>query len=626
MFVRPTRRTRRTPRPAKLAASLIACAVTALTAPAGAEVAVLPDTVVTAARIAQTADETFAPVSVVTREDIERLQAHSVQDVLRGLPGIAVSNQGGRGKLTSLFLRGGESDHVLVLVDGIKVGSATAGQFSFEHVPIDLVERIEVVRGPRASLYGSEAIGGVIQIFTRKGGGALAPYGRISVGSGGALDSTAGVSGGGERGWFNLSGSFAREDGINACDGYGHPHFFGCFVSEPDRDGFRNRGASARAGYRFENGVEIEGRVLRSRSDVAFDGPSFVGNESDARQSVYAGTLRAAPRAGWRTTLRLGRSHDEVESFHDGAFVSKFVTRRDDVTLQNDIDVGETHRLSVGLDHRRDHVSGAPADYTVRKRDNTGGFAQLLAVLGEHEVQLAGRHDDNRQFGRANTGSIAWGWQLRDALRFVASYGTAFKAPTFNELYWPGYGNEDLDPEESATLDLGLSARRGPAWWSINAFRSEVENLIAHDSATNSPGNVSRVRIHGLEAALGAQVSGFDLSASLTLLDPRNRDAAARGKQLVRRPRQVVRVDVDRTLGRFDVGATVHAEGSRYDDLANTRRIGGFYTADLRAAYRPGGAWSVQGRVENLFDRRYETVSAFNQPGRGFFITLRYRP
>ena len=629
MHLLPVRPARRPLNPAKrLAASLGACTAVLLAAPAAAEVALLPETVVTATRIARTADETLAPVSVLTRDDIERLQARSLPDLLRGLPGVAFTNSGGRGQQTSLFLRGAESDHVLVLVDGMRVGSATTGLFELQHLPIALIERIEVVRGPRASLYGSDAIGGVVQIFTRRGGGEPRAYGTLGAGSRGTLDATAGLSGGGDRGWFNLTGNFAREDGINTRDLL--------VASEPDRDGFRNRGVSLRAGYRFENDVEVEGRVLRDRSAVEYDG-SWV-NESDVRQAVYAGTLAASPREGWRTTLHAGRSRDELDSFLDGELRSEFVTRRDEVSLQNDVDVGEAHLLSIGLDYRQDRLSGTTG-YTVSRRDNQGVFAQILTTWGDHDLQLAARHDDNQQFGGANTGSVTWGWQLQDALRFTAAYGTAFHAPTFNELYFPAFGdcpysNPALVPEESKTADLGLSAQHGPARWSLNVFRSEIENLIAN-VGLSTPGcegrigarNVDRARIDGLEAALETRLAGFAVGASLTLLDPRNRGPRdLRGNQLPRRPRGILRVDLDRSAGRFGYGATLRAEGSRYDDAANTRWTGGFYTVDLRAAYRVGEDWSLEGRIDNLLDRSYRTVYTYHQPGRGFFVSLRYRP
>ena len=575
--------------------------------------AALAPIVVTATRIAETADQTLAPVSVVTREDIERMQASSLRDVLRGLPGVAIANQGGRGKLTSLFLRGAESNHVLVLIDGIKVGDATTGQFRFEDMPVELIERIEVVRGPRASLYGSDAIGGVIQIFTHKGGGATDGYGRVGAGSRGGIDAGAGISGGGNQGWFNVTGNSARADGINARDV--------ALASEPDRDGFRNSGVSARAGYRFENDVEIEGLVLRNRNDTEFDG-SFV-NESAARQTVYAGKLKVSPLAGWRMMLNAGQSDDEYESFKNGVFMTRFATRRDDVLLQNDIGIGEAHVLTVGVDYRRDRVSGT-TDYAVGERDNKGFFTQFLAALGDHDLQLAGRYDDNQQFGSTNTGGIAWGWKFLDAVRFTASYGTAFQAPTFNDLYSPYGGNRALAPEESETFDLGLSGHRGSERWSVNVFRTEVENLIEWRQVAPgrwTPSNVGEVRIDGLEVNFGTRVFEFDVNSSLTLLDARNLET---GGRLLRRPGRVLRLDVDRTMGRYRLGATMHDEGARLD--FGDVRLGSFYTGDLRAAYQVFDSWSVEGKIENVLDHDYETVSGYNQPGFGFFVTLRYQP
>ena len=258
------------------------------------------------------------------------------------------------------------------------------------------------------------------------------------------------------------------------------------------------------------------------------------------------------------------------------------------------------------------------------ERDNTGLFTQFLVAMGDHDLQLAGRYDDNRQFGSANTGSIAWGWQFLDAVRFTASYGTAFQAPTFNDLYSPYGGNRALVPEESETLDLGLSVRRSSERWSVNIFRSEVENLIEWRQVTPGqwmPSNVGEVRIDGLEATFGTRVFEFDFNSSLTLLDARNLET---GGRLLRRPGRVLRLDADRPMGRYRLGATIHAAGSRLD--FGDVRLGSFYTVDLRAAYQVADSWSVEGKIENVFDHDYETASGYNQPGLGFFVTLRYQP
>jgi vitamin B12 transporter len=580
--------------------------------------------VVTATRTARTADETLASVSIVTRQDIERSQAQSVQELLRGEPGVSISNNGGPGKATSVFLRGTESDHVLVLIDGVKAGSATLGTTAFQDIPVEQIERIEIVRGPRSSLYGSEAIGGVIQIFTRRGGGVPKPYLSLGGGSYRTYNAAAGVSGGGSRGWFNLSASGLTTEGFNACDGKPSPNGAGCFVIEPDKDGYRNVAGAARAGYRFASGAEADVHALRAEGKNEFDG-SFV-NESESVRQIVGGRLRFAPLAAWHMTLSAGQSRDDSDNFKDGDFKSRFDTTRDTATLQNDVTLGRAHLLTVGLDYQNDKVDSTTA-YAVTARDNQGLFAQYQGAFGPQNVQLAVRGDDNEQFGAHTTGGLAWGYDLDRDLRLTASYGTAFKAPTFNELYFPGFGNPNLRPEESQSVELGIEGTAGAGRWSLNAYETRVDDLIAFDAAISAPANIDQARIRGLEAVIAARLEEWNLRTSLTLLDPENRAAGAnRGKVLPRRAEQALRLDLDRALGKFRAGGTLSAEGRRHDDLANTRAMGGYAILNLRAEYALAKAWRAQARVENLFDKEYETASYYNQPGRSLFVTLRYQP
>ncbi len=596
--------------------------LTCIVAGAAGPVTTTPDVIVSATRTAQTVDETLAPVSVITRSDIARLQANTVQDVLRGLPGVSITNNGGAGKTTSLFLRGAESDQVLVLVDGLKVGSASLGTFLFQDLPVEQIERIEVVRGPRASIYGSEAIGGVVQIFTRKGGGELTPFGRVTVGSRHTFESSAGIRGGGERGWFNASGTAATTRGFDACRA---SLTAGCFVDEPDRDGFRNRSVALRGGYRVTDTAEVEGYALATSGHNENDGGIFTGNRSDVRQRLVGGKVSLTPFEAWQLTVRGGRSRDESDDDKDGAFVSEFISRRDTFVVQNDVQIGDAHLLTAGFDWQRDQVAGSTA-FPVRSRWNKGVFGQVQAFYGDHELNAAYRHDSNQAFGAANTGSAAWGWRIHPAARMVLSYGTAFKAPTFNELFFPFFGDPTLEPEESRSWELRFTGGSGDTRWSLSGFRSRVTNLIGFDPATFTAINVGKARIRGIEATLSTTLSDFDVDASLTLLDPRDRQPGATFDNLLpRRPRQVVRVDVDRRVGRFRVGTTLLAEGERFDDPANTRRLGGYATVDLRAEYALAHAWTLQARVENVLDKRYETAAFFNQPGRGAFVTLRYQ-
>lgn len=584
----------------------------------------LDTVVVTATRTAKTVDQSMASVSVITRQDIEQSQALSVQELLRGVPGVSIANNGGLGKNTSVFLRGTESDHVLVLVDGIKVGSATSGSTAFQDIPLDQIERIEIVRGPRSSLYGSEAIGGVIQFFTRKGGGELKP--RISVGAGSdeTYQVTAGLSGGGDNSWFNASLSGLNTQGFNSCDGKPSPGGAGCFTVEPDEDGYENQAAALRGGYRFDNGAELDLNWSRALGESEFDGG--FQNESDTQQELFGGRFTTALLDNWQVTLLAGRSKDKSDNFKDGVFSSRFNTERDTASLQNDIDLSDAQLLTVGLDYQKDRVVSSTS-FAQTQRDNKGLFAQYQLMAGAHDVAFSLRGDDNQQFGHHNTGSLGWGYQLTDGLRAMASYGTAFKAPSFNELYFPGYGNANLNPEQSRSVELGLAGEAAIGHWSANLYQTDIDDLIAYDASIFAPGNVDQARIRGLELAYDTALGAWQLASTLTLLDPENRGSGSnRGNVLARRAQKTLYVDLNRDYGRYTTGVTLNAAGKRYDDLANTRRLGGYSTLDLRVAYDLAEAWTLQGRVNNLFDKEYETASFYNQQGRALFVSLTYAP
>jgi vitamin B12 transporter len=585
--------------------------------------------VVTATRTAETADATLAPVSVITRGDIERSQAHSMVDLLRGLPGVALANAGGPGRVTDLYLRGTNPNQVLFLVDGIKVGSATTGQTEFQNLPVAQIERIEVVRGPRSSLYGSEAAGGVVQIFTRRGGGPLTPFASVTAGPDQSAGIAGGVRGGGERGRFSLSGNFDQSQGFDACSGRGSPYFDGCGTDEPDDDGYDNRGVSASAGYDVSEHISVDLSFLRAESRVDFDGA--FQNEADNVQQVAGARVLLRPLAFWDVRLTAGRSWDEQQNSKDGVFVSRFDTRRDTLGLQNDIAIGADHLVTVGVDYLRDDVTGS-LDYAVDTRDNLGVFGEYQGWFGPAAVKASLRHDDNEQFGGHTTGDVVLGYDIRPDLRVTAAYGTAFTAPTFNDLYFPADpffagGNPDLKPEQSRSGEVGLAGRLAALDWSLNLFETHIDDLITLVPPTFAAENLDRARIRGLEGVFAGRVLDTDVSANLTLLDPRNESGGADdGNLLPRRPEQTFRLDVDRAFGRVGLGGTFFAAGRRFDDPANSVRLAGYALLDLRASYAFTDALRIQARLENVLDQQYETVAYYNQPGRGLYLTLRYEP
>jgi len=581
--------------------------------------------VVTATRTPERETQTLASVTVIDRAEIERRQARSVPDLLRGLAGVTVTASGGPGQPASVLVRGTDADQVLVLIDGVKVGSATLGSFQFENLPVEQIERIELVRGPRSSLYGSEAIGGVIQIFTRKGGGPLTP--RVSVGAGsyGTASGSLGLSGGGERGWFNLGGSLEDTDGFNACNGQPDP-FAGCGVYQPDKDGYQNRSVSARAGYRPHERVELDASLLISDNEVDFDGGPFSGNSARSEQQVLGASARIKPLDPWTLTLAAGRSWDQYRAFFEDAFLDRFDTERDTLTLQNDFTLAPEHLLTLGVDYQEDRVDGT-IDYAEDSRDNTGVFGQYQGRWGALDAKLSLRQDDNQQFGTQDTGNGAIGYLFSNGIRVAASYGTAFKAPTFNDLYYPFFGNPDLEPEESRSTELEVSGPLPSGLWSLNLYQTEIDDLIAFDPFTFQVANIDQSQIRGLEAATRIDLGDWTLRGNLTLLDPENQsDGPNDGNLLPRRPEQTVNLDIDRRLGPWLLGGRVDWVGRRFDDLANQVRLDPYTLVSLRAEYDLSDSLRIQGRVDNLLDENYETAAFYNQPGRGFYLTVRYEP
>ncbi|NLA67181.1 MAG: TonB-dependent vitamin B12 receptor [Gammaproteobacteria bacterium] len=610
----------------------------ALSSPAVASGAIqatdLDTIVVTATRTEINAEDANVPVQVIDRAAIERSQATSMVDLLRGRAGINLANQGGPGKLSSVFLRGTESDHVLVLVDGVRIGSASAGMVMFQDLPLEQVERIEIVRGPRSSLYGSEAIGGVIQVFTRRAaqGEGWRPDFSMGIGSNRLRQASAGIGRSGERGWFQAQGAWQRTDGIDSCRGTAEGWGAGCYADEPDRDGYRNASVALRGGGKVGDTVELEGRAMVVDAYNEYDGTVFGGNEADNRQEVFGARLRWRPGARRDFDVRVGRANDKADSyFRDHAtgarsFASTFDTRRDTASAQGDFTLAEGQLLSVGLDWMRDRVTGSTA-FTVRDRDNAGLFLAWQGDFGAHGFEARLRHDDNEQFGGHSTGSLGYGFAFGKGFRFTASAGTGFKVPTFNDLYYPGgWGNPDLEPEESKTLNLGI-AQYGRGWnWTFNAFQADVDELIGYD-VDFALVNVDEARIRGAELTGFASLGGWDLNAEISHIDPRNRSAGTNhGHWLPRRSRTTARLDVDRGFGAWRFGASAFGSGARYDDAANTSRLAGYGTLDLRLEYAISDDWTLQARASNVFDREYETIAWYNQPGREYGLTLRYAP
>ena len=571
---------------------------------------------ITPSRFAETADETLAPVSVITREQIESSQADTVEEVLRTVPGVAFGNNGGVGKLTSLFLRGTESNHVLVLIDGVKVGRLDFGTTPFEFLPLDQIERIEVVRGPRSSLYGSEAIGGVVQIFTRKADGNTAPRFSIGAGSHNTAKIDAGVSGGDKAAWYSVGASAHSTDGYDACvTSFCRPgSAFGDDTGN-DADAFKNTAISLRGGGELSDGVNLEGNFLQSESENEYDGSS---NEAEHTARV------ANIKATWRgernqTSLSIGRSEDDRDDLKDGAFQRNTDSTRDQVSVQNQVQLNQRNKLIAGVDYVNDKIEST-TDYAATERDNTGLFALWRSDVGNHDFELSARNDDNEQFGNHATGNVAWGKTADDGSRITIAYSTAFSAPTLGDLYFPGYSNPDLKPESSQSVDIGFSQTNAREHFAFNMFHTRIKDLIIAPPPAYSPINVATASIVGVEVVMQQRNGPWQWGANLTLQNPRNEDT---GEQLERRPKSIFNLDIDRQFGKLRLGATLHMRGDSDDSSARNES---FALLNLRGEMRINEEWKAQLTINNAFEKEYETAAGYPQDGRNYLFTLRYKP
>jgi len=591
----------------------------------------LPDMVVTATRTEVAKNQLAAAATVYTRADIERLQVKTFPDLLRGTPGIDLTQQGGDGKTTSVFMRGTNSDHVLVLIDGIKVGSATLGTSPFEFIPIDQIERVEIIRGPQSSLYGSEAIGGVIQIFTRKGGQSEKPSVTLDAGGGNydTVKSSGTVSGKVGNSWYSAGASHYNTQGFNSRQPTSG--FFG--VDQPDADGYYNTAVNARVGRRFDNNAEIEASFMRSQGKTEYDGVFQDKTNFINQVASLSGSIDILEN--WRSTLRLGQSFDNNDQFApDQSFASNFYTQRWNATWLNQIALSDEHQFVFGSDYRLDEVDSSDLDtfspgfdgFKEKSRYDVGIFSELHSrIFDNHFINASLRWDENQAVGDYVTGNFGWRYNSSIGISPFASFGNAFKSPSFNDLYYPRYGNADLRPEQSTSFEAGLAGDHQWLQWEVRAYHTNIDHLITPfcNAVTFecSAQNIGKAQIDGIESEISTQWLGWNGKLSMNLLSPVNRETNAR---LPRRADKTLSFDLSRSFGQFDVGAVVLAQDGRFDDPENTVKVAGYVTVDLRTAYHFNKNWMLSAKLNNLLDKQYQTVNTYNTADRNFFLSIHY--
>ena len=613
---------------------------------------------VTASRETESLDEALWSADVLTLPDIQASQALSLQSLLTQLPGVQFDNTGGLGKQTSLFVRGMNSNQTLLLIDGVRVGSATTGLPPIELIPVDEIERIEVVRGPRSTLYGSDAMGGVIQIFTR--GYEQTGFGADASVTGGTYSTfNQALSLRGDIGpvWLAASGQVLHTAGFDTCSGPpvpGQPPM-DCFGNPADHDGYLNRSGSFTAGVRI--GADWTAAVDSLVTSGHTDYDSEYGGPDSTQFAERVTSLRVDGRIAehWSLHVMGGRDVDDAHDFLAGTDLDRFGTVRNMASLQIDGEIVSALRLVTGVDWYGDHVNAdevaggiiTPVLFDRSTRDTTGTFIELHGSTGPVSELAGVRYEHDTQFGDHVTEDLGAGWQLAEHYRLIATWGTAFHAPTFNDLYYPTppglppFSNPDLDPETSRSDELGLDAHWDALRASLHAFQTNVHDLITYLPPNYTPINIDQARIRGVELT-GLWLHGaWTLSGQLTGLDPIDRSPSVAGAPptygniLPRRARSSASFELRRTLwSRASLSARGRWEGRRFDDIANTVPLGGYFVLDLLADAEIGKGFSVAGRITNALGRTYYTAAAiddptapayYNQPGREFDLTIRYR-
>lgn len=583
--------------------------------------------VVTAARMPQRTADVIAQTTVIDRDEIERSGAGSVADVLQRQPGIEITRNGSAGASTSVYLRGSNSNQVVVLLDGVRIGSSTSGTASWNAIPLESIERIEVVYGPLSTLYGADAIGGVVQIFTRKGAAGL----NASASAGFGSESTRQAS-------AHIAGGSGGEHAVSYAFGAGHERSDGFSATKPgasgynaDDDGYRRSNVHGRVAMAIAPGHEVGAQFLHSRLRAQYDSGASsydTHNEQDLNTaSVFVANQFAE---NWRSVVQLARSEDKLGSFTSTAAsgASQIDTRQDELTWQNTLRFG-TDTLQLLYGHRKEEVDASATRALARERITNSYAAAYALRRDRHLVDISARQDRS-VYGAKNTGAAGYGYDFGNGLRATASIGSSFRAPTFNELYYPGYGLESNQPERGRNAELGLRYDSRGVQLDATWFRNRLSDMIV--SATPCPDNrdgrtgscaynVASATLEGVNLSGATRIGALRLRGSLDWQDPQDN---ATGKRLARRAARHASFGAEYGMGSLQAGAEWVLSGERYDDAANLRRLGGYGLLNLYATWQLSEDFSLLARVNNAADKRYELARNYGTGGRSWFAGLRY--
>jgi vitamin B12 transporter len=609
----------------------------------------LDEVVVTASRTSQARENVIGDVTVIDRQEIERMGAGSVTDVLRMQPGVQINANGGAGTSSSVYLRGTNDQHVVVLVDGLRINSATLGTTAYENIPLAQIERIEILRGPASSLYGADAIGGVIQIFTRKNS-TDKPLINAAVGLGYFNTKTA---------EFGINGGFkALKYGVNISsmdtDSFSAKRIR--TGEDDDNDGYHNLSTSGFLELELKEGHSWGLQYFESKGRNHYD--SGYNNYGNQTLQSYAFTSKNQFTDIWHSTFKLGIGIDDSDSHaqpvtnialssYNPTGITNYRTEQKQLIWQNDVKLplGMLTLLYDRLEQDVDSDPGPKVQFK-KERNNDGFMASYVLDHNKHSVQLSMREDHNTQFGSYTTGGAGYGFRITPEWRVTASYGKAFKAPTFNQLYYTNFGNQNLIPEKSDNLEAGVKYANQKLQAGLTIFENKVRNLIANSGpitstctfTTGCPININSAKIQG--ATIDASWNITDtvvVSGNFTTQSPRDEST---DNLLTRRGNRYGSLSLLHSWADLQWGAELTGASTRYNDVANQFKMSGYTLVNLTANYRISPEWKLEMRANNILDKNYvlstsksaATISRPNNPynpdyntaGSNLFVGLRY--
>ncbi len=590
------------------------------------------EVVVTANRFPQPVSTVLAPTTIVTRDEIDRWQSKSLVDVMRRLPGVDIAQNGGLGQTSSMFIRGTNSSHVLILIDGIRLNQAgISGSSDLSQIPISLVQRIEYIRGPSSAVYGSDAIGGVVNIITTRD--KMGTTISTGIGSNGYQSYDASTQQNlGDNTVGTFAGNYTSTRGYdvvaNLPDNYGDPR-------QPDRDGFKSKTLYGSLLHNFNDNISgfIRGYGFDNRTQ--YDGDYSSTAPYDAlidTQKLYSQTWDTGLRYNqgiYATQLIGSYTHSKTYNYDPRYGMYNSSATLDDVQQYN-VQWGNTLQawhgtVSGGLDWQKQTTTPG-TDYLSHgyEQRDTGVYATTQQLFGPITVEGAVRSDNNSQFGQHTTWQSSAAWEFLDGYRFIASYGTAFKAPNLGQVYSEYYGNKNLRPEESKQWDAAFEGLTGPVTWRIDGYKNEISNLIDSDPATYRYYNIGQAVIKGVEATASFDTGPLSHQISYDYVDARDAETHT---ALLRRAKQQVKYELDWQIKQIDWALTYHYLGERHDEdynSGNTVKLGGVSLWDVAASYPVTDHLTVRARIANLFDKDYETVYGYATAGREYFLSGSY--